>query len=115
MLANGLTTFAENPDPTRSDCHAWSASPNYDFLATICGITPAAPGFRKVQIKPEPGELQQASGRLPHPDGDILVAFERKGAQGIQATITLPPGLTGTFIWKNSVKLLRSGRQVIVL
>jgi hypothetical protein len=115
MLKNGLTTFAENPDPTRSDCHAWSASPNYDFLATICGITPAAPGFRKVQIKPEPGELQQASGRLPHPDGDILVDLKRKGTQGIQATITLPPGLTGTFIWKNSVKLLRSGKQVIVL
>ncbi|HVZ26275.1 MAG TPA: hypothetical protein VG842_09485, partial [Sediminibacterium sp.] len=38
MIANGLTTFAENPDPTRSDCHAWSASPLYDFLATICGI-----------------------------------------------------------------------------
>lgn len=27
MLDLGLTTFAEKPDPTRSDCHAWSASP----------------------------------------------------------------------------------------
>ena len=43
MIANGLTTFAENPDPTRSDCHAWSSSPNYDFLATICGVKPGAP------------------------------------------------------------------------
>ncbi|RYG15015.1 MAG: alpha-L-rhamnosidase, partial [Chitinophagaceae bacterium] len=41
MIKTGLTTFAENPDPSRSDCHAWSASPNYDFLATICGITPS--------------------------------------------------------------------------
>ncbi|UZJ65070.1 hypothetical protein OKW96_01940 [Sphingobacterium sp. KU25419] len=31
MLALGLSTFSENPDPTRSDCHAWSSSPNYDF------------------------------------------------------------------------------------
>jgi len=31
MLQKGLTTFAENPDPTRSDCHVWSASPDYDF------------------------------------------------------------------------------------
>ncbi|MEZ4828681.1 MAG: hypothetical protein R3C61_20710 [Bacteroidia bacterium] len=35
MLDLGLTTFAEKPDPTRSDCHAWSASPNYDLLATV--------------------------------------------------------------------------------
>lgn len=113
MLKIGLTTFAENPDPTRSDCHAWSASPNYDFLATICGITPAAPGFRKVQVKPQLGELQQASGRLPHPDGEIVVTLERRGARGIQAEIVLPPGLTGSFIWKGKTKPLKGGKQVI--
>ncbi|AXY73361.1 alpha-L-rhamnosidase [Paraflavitalea soli] len=115
MLKNGLTTFAENPDPTRSDCHAWSASPNYDFLATICGITPAAPGFRKVQIKPQLGELKQASGRMPHPDGDIEVTLERRGETGVHATITLPPGLTGAFLWNNSTRPLKSGKQVIAL
>lgn len=115
MLKNGLTTFAENPDPTRSDCHAWSASPNYDFLATICGITPAAPGFRKVQIKPQLGELTQASGRMPHPDGDIEVRLERRGEQGVQAAITLPPGLTGTFLWNNTTRPLKAGKQVITL
>jgi len=115
MLKNGLTTFAENPDPTRSDCHAWSASPNYDFLATICGITPAAPGFKKVQIKPQLGELKQASGRMPHPDGEIQVTLERRGAQGVQADITLPPGLTGTFLWNNTTRSLKGGRQVITL
>jgi alpha-L-rhamnosidase len=29
MLDRGLTTWAETADPTRSDCHAWGASPNY--------------------------------------------------------------------------------------
>lgn len=115
MLKNGLTTFAENPDPTRSDCHAWSASPNYDFLATICGITPAAPGFRKVQIKPQLGELQQASGKMPHPDGDIQVTLERNGAQGIYATIILPPSLTGTFMWNGKAVFLKGGKQSIRL
>ena len=28
MLAMGLTTVPETPEPTRSDSHAWSAHPN---------------------------------------------------------------------------------------
>ncbi len=57
MLAAGLTTFAEEPDPTRSDCHAWSASPNYNLLATVCGIESAEPGFKSVRVVPALGSL----------------------------------------------------------
>ena len=115
MLEKGLTTFAENPDPTRSDCHAWSASPNYDFLATICGITPSAPGFKRVQIKPELGELTQATGRMPHPAGDITVSVERKGISGVSADIELPKGLEGEFVWNGKTVPLKGGKQRIVL
>lgn len=115
MIANGLTTFAENPDPTRSDCHAWSSSPNYDFLATICGIRPASPGFATVTIEPAMGELQRAEGVLPHPRGDIHVTLERKGQQGIQASIVLPAGLNGQFIWQGKKQSLHGGEQKIIL
>jgi hypothetical protein len=36
----GLTTWAEQPEPTRSDSHAWSAHPNFDFLTIVAGIRP---------------------------------------------------------------------------
>ncbi|QJB30859.1 alpha-L-rhamnosidase [Chitinophaga oryzae] len=111
MLAMGLTTFAENPEPTRSDCHAWSASPNYDFLATICGIVPAKPGFARVKIAPAPGELQQVKGSMPHPMGEITVSLVRKGAHGITADITLPAGLDGVFVWEGKEKALHGGHQ----
>ena len=42
MLDLGLTTWAETPEPTRSDSHAWSAHPNYDLLTTVAGVEPAA-------------------------------------------------------------------------
>ena len=45
MLDAGLTTFAETPDPTRSDCHAWSASPVYYFLSLVSGIKPGCTGL----------------------------------------------------------------------
>ena len=51
MLDRGLTTFAEKPDPTRSDCHAWSSSPNYHLLSLVAGVTPAEYGFKSVQKK----------------------------------------------------------------
>jgi alpha-L-rhamnosidase len=38
MLALGLTTWAETPEPSRSDCHAWSASPSYELFRTVLGI-----------------------------------------------------------------------------
>jgi alpha-L-rhamnosidase len=47
MLAHGLTTWAETADPTRSDCHAWGASPNYELFRTVLGIDSAAPGFAR--------------------------------------------------------------------
>jgi hypothetical protein len=100
MLDLGLTTFAEKPDPTRSDCHAWSASPNYDFLATIAGIEPASPGFKTVKIEPHLGELTEIEGKMPHPDGTISFKLKRKGDTGIEGEITLPENLTGTFVWK---------------
>jgi alpha-L-rhamnosidase len=115
MIANGLTTFAEEPDPTRSDCHAWSSSPNYDFLATICGIVPASPGFSTVRIEPALGELKEAKGTMPHPDGDISVSLLRKGKDGIEANIILPAKLKGDFVWKGKIIKLNGGAQKIIL
>ena len=111
MLKIGLTTFAENPEPTRSDCHAWSSSPNYDFLATICGIMPDAPGFKKVLIKPALGELKEVNGRMPHPNGFIQVALKRAGTSGIEGTIELPQGLGGKFVWNNKEIILNPVRS----
>ena len=38
MLKLGLTSAPENPEPTRSDTHAWAAHPNYGLLATVLGV-----------------------------------------------------------------------------
>lgn len=113
MLDLGLTTFAEEPDPTRSDCHAWSASPNYDLLATVCGIRPASPGFKSVQISPALGDLKWIEGSIPHPAGEIIVELKQRRRDGIQGTVTLPDGLTGVFEYGGETLQLTPGKNSI--
>jgi len=117
MIENGLTTFAEKPDPTRSDCHAWSASPNYDLLATVCGIRPQTPGFKTVDIQPSLGKLNNIEGELfiPSHNGSIKVFLERSGESGISGFVELPQGMTGTFRWNREVIQLIDGKQKISL
>jgi hypothetical protein len=114
MLNKGLTTFAENPDPARSDCHAWSASPNYDFLATVAGIRPGTPGFKSVEIEPALGKLNYIKGEMPHPAGTISFNLKRTGSKGINGEIVLPEGVTGRFIW-NGKLLPLIGKTIINL
>lgn len=115
MMALGLSTFPETLEPNvRSDCHAWSASPCYDFLATVCGVETGGPSFTSVRIEPHLGTLQQASAVVPHPYGPVAVAYKQQD-KTITSVITLPEGLSGVFVWKGVTKPLHSGRQVITL
>ena len=113
MLKLGLTSAPENPEPTRSDTHAWAAHPNYGLLATLLGVRPSSPGFRTVGIAPALGPLRHAEGRIPHPRGDIDVRLTREGDRGLRADITLPPGLTGELAWQGERRRLHSGSQTI--
>lgn len=96
MLDRGLTTFAEKPDPTRSDCHAWSSSPNYHLLSLVAGVTPAEYGFKSVRIEPKLGQLKFVEAAIPHPKGKIRISLKKKGEE-IGGFVELPEGLSGTF------------------
>ena len=112
MLDLGLTTWAEKAEPTRSDAHAWGASPNVEFLRTVLGVDSAAPGFARVAITPHLGPLTRVSGRVPHPKGFVDVRLVRRGS-GIEAEVTLPAGVEGEFVWAGVRTPLREGAQVV--
>lgn len=114
MIDIGLTTFAETQEPTRSDCHAWSSSPNFDLLATVCGVEPSMPGFAAVRVEPHPGYLHRVCGTVPHPAGDISVELDCQGDR-ISGIVSLPGGLTGEFVWKGKKMQLSSGENLINL
>jgi hypothetical protein len=112
MLANGLTTFAEQPEPSRSDCHAWSASPNYDLLATVCGIEPGSAGFKTILIRPNPGYLTSLKGSVPHPLGMIDVDLTREYNR-LVGKVSLPEGTSGLFIFDKEKIRLEEGENFI--
>jgi alpha-L-rhamnosidase len=112
--ADGLTTWAEQPKPTRLDSHAWSAHPNYDLLSIVAGITPASANFKSVRIAPRPGSLKKVDATLSSPGGAITLVMDLDRKEP-QATVTLPDGLVGTFIWNGRDYPLTAGKQQVSL
>ena len=112
MLANGMSTFGETDINPRSECHGWSASPDFDFLHTVAGIYPDRPGFRTVTIAPNFGYLNFMKVDFPHPDGMISINL-KKEMQKVTGSILMPAKITGKFIWRGKTIQLKSGENKI--
>ena len=84
MLEKGATTFWETFPGTddsghwsRSLCHGWSAAPAYFLSTQVLGVKPAAPGYARIRIAPQPFNLLWASGTVPTPRGPVTVSWHR--------------------------------------
>lgn len=110
----GLTTWAETSDidKTRSDCHAWGASPNIEFYRTILGVDSDGLGFSKVKIEPHLGQMTKAEGKIPHPKGAVAVSYQQENNKW-NISIDLPKTVTGTLVWKGKKIALKEGLNQI--
>ncbi|WP_184542880.1 alpha-L-rhamnosidase C-terminal domain-containing protein [Mucilaginibacter sp. FT3.2] len=115
-MAMGLTTWAEYSDvnTSRSDCHAWGASPNIEFFRTVLGIDSYAPGFTKIKIEPHLGKLAQISGSIPHPNGNVSVAYALENGRW-KINISLPKKTSGILVWKAKRYDLKGGANSFVM
>ena len=114
MVSLGLTTWAEQPEPTRSDSHAWSAHPNYDFLTIVAGIRPKTPGFAQVVVAPHLGTLKHLSAAAANPKGMIEAEYTVEHSR-VKAIITLPAGVSGELLWNGKTSSLHGGKQELEL
>lgn len=76
QLRLGLSTFAETPEPTRSDCHAWSAHPLIGFFQQVAGVSSIAPAWSKALIAPRTRGIEWFRAAIPHPQGELTVEWE---------------------------------------
>jgi len=108
----GFLTTPEAPEPTRSDCHGWSAVPHFHLYASLIGIRPSAPFFREVHIDPLWDLLGDITARLPHPDGEIALRLSL--VQGRPSgEVHLPADITGKLIYPGGQLSLKGGRNMV--
>lgn len=112
FLHLGLHTIPEQPEPTRSDCHAWGAHPLFHLHATVAGIRPGGPGFQTVRIRPMPGNLKYIKGSLPHPKGTIYYDLNF-GPEETKGEICLPENISGILECPTGSRLLASGKNAL--
>ena len=93
MLDLHCTTWCENPDNPRSECHGWSSAPIYEFSSMVLGVYPTDNGYKSVRIKPciHAYDLDWAKGTVPTPHGIITVSWEKKDGE-LMLNVTLPDG-----------------------
>jgi hypothetical protein len=93
MLDWHCTTWCENPDSPRSECHGWSSAPTYEFSAMVLGVNPTANGYKSVRVKPFVNcyGLDWADGTVPTPYGNIAVSWKKEDGY-LTLFVTLPYG-----------------------
>lgn len=109
LHAQGFTTTVEMPEPSRSDCHGWGAHPLWHLQASVAGIRPAAPGFARVMVAPQPGPLAHFDATCPHPQGEVRVHWQRGNGGAWSARVDLPGGVSGTWRFDGHEQALTAG------
>mgnify|MGYP002355947976 FL=1 len=74
-------------------CHGWASGPTAWLSQHVLGIQPLEPGFARVRIAPQLGNLQWAEGTYPTPQGLIRVRHERRPEGTIASRIAAPDGV----------------------
>ena len=95
MVRRGARTWWELFDPdgnedeihTFSLCHGYGTTPNGYLLTELAGIRPAKPGFTTVYFNPLPGSVRWVKAQVPTPYGRIVVEWELRGKQELEAVI----------------------------
>jgi len=87
--------------------HAWGASPANILSRYVLGIRPLAPGYERVLIAPQPGDLAWVKGRVPTVRGPVEVKVDNGAMFRLQ--LALPAAMAG------EVRLPRKKHGVLLL
>ena len=95
MLDSGTTITWEAWDqkfkPNQDWNHAWGAAPANLLPRFILGVQALTPGWSRAVVRPFPGTLRHAEGKVPTPRGPIHARWE--AGEVFKLTLELPAGV----------------------
>lgn len=72
-------------------CHGWASGPTAWLSQNVLGVEPLEPGFRRVRVTPQLGNLRWAKGVYPTPHGPLRIHHERLPNGKVRSRIDAPP------------------------
>ena len=118
MLANGATTLWESweyPENAPSQNHPMFGSIDEWFYRSLLGINALEPGFKKIQIKPQPaGDLTWAKGSYSSIAGRITSEWKNEGGK-FTLQVNIPANTTAE-VWvpaKDKKALMENGKPSV--
>lgn len=94
-----IGTYGEGlPAAYGSGCHGWTAGATLLLMTEVAGIRPVAPGFRRFQIAPKPGDLAEIRAVMPTPHGEIALHLTSGG--NARCRLYIPAGTTAEFEYR---------------
>ncbi len=115
MLANDATTLWESWEKPSSSSynHPMFGSVDEWFYRSLLGINAAAPGYKKIIIKPQPAELSWAKGSYRSVQG-LIKSEWKKEADSFKLQVSIPANTTAE-IWlpaKENVIITEAGKNI---
>jgi hypothetical protein len=77
-------------------------------------VQSAAPGYARVRIAPNLGNLEQLEATAQTPSGPVSVHYTQTKS-ALTAEIDMPSGLPGEFIWNGKSYPLKAGKNQLTL
>lgn len=125
MVESGTTITWEAWDhkykPNQDWNHAWGAAPANLLPRFVLGAQPLTPGWHRALIRPNPGGLKFAEGKIPTPRGPLRISWNNEGTfklvltlpAGVKAKLELPAtsSSSGVYIGDQPVLAQRSGSR----
>lgn len=98
MVREGATTtweaWALDQKWNTSLFHPATAFTAYIMASRMMGVTPLAPGFRRIRVKPQLVEVEEAAIQIPTPYGPVRLHCRQRVQNYFSLSLEIPPNTT---------------------
>ena len=111
MITKGYKTIWEGFDDKESHSHAWNAYPARIFMEYLVGIKAAAPGFKKIDIRPYiPEDMSYAEANVPTVMGNVYARWDVEG-EYLTVKVEIPAGTSANIFVDDKSFSVKAGEN----